>query len=384
MITLRKKRVFKVFITLVKTSCLFLFVSLDYKILQNSFAKENSHSIHLSPLKKIQSTNNDVAQPRSLKEERANHSRLKLSKNRHYNVDVLIIGHARSGTTFLGELFNQHRRIAYIYEPLVTVIELLQNNVLYEKEVQEYREKMTTTLGNFLTCNFTGNEGYLRKFVLHPFSYKSKFLQLKPTEKMLGNFSEVKKFYEKELCSFEHRAMKLLTGRLSNLSIFSLEETIRNAKKKNREVKIVHIVRDPRAVVYSWTDWKWIKDYPNTSFYQIVRRICGSLNKNLQLRKQRPKWMENHYKFIRYEDLVLAPKKLVKEIYDYLGIQLDERVFRWIDSRLKGPSQDDLKNAHSTKRNASITINRWKKNMTKKKRKAIERACLSALEQLNL
>lgn len=107
------------------------------------------------------------------------------------------------------------------------------------------------------------------------------------------------------------------------------------------------------------------------------------MHKNLQLRKQRSKWMENKYKFIRYEDLVLAPKTQVKEIYDFLGIRLDENVIRWIDTRLKKPSQDDLKNGHSTKRNANTTINKWKTNMSKEKREVIEKACSSALAQLN-
>lgn len=47
-------------------------------------------------------------------------------------VDVLIVGQARSGTTFLGELFNQHPHFAYIFEPLWAVTVVLQHNIFYD------------------------------------------------------------------------------------------------------------------------------------------------------------------------------------------------------------------------------------------------------------
>lgn len=146
------------------------------------------------------------------------------SKHKSNNVDVLLVGQARSGTTFLGELFNQHQRFAYVFEPLWTLAKLLKNNIFYEKEIQEYRKEISSTLESFLTCNFTGKEIYLRKLISkEAFFYHSKFLQTKAREKMQGNFSKAKTFYEKGLCSFEHRAIKILSGRISNVSLLSLK-----------------------------------------------------------------------------------------------------------------------------------------------------------------
>ena len=81
-------------------------------------------------------------------------------------LNVFILTHMSSGSTFLGNMFNLHPDVFYLYEPLneLRVVvhgdrrDLGEWNVLDEKAGEAYRTDFSNLLRNVFTCNFPGNE----------------------------------------------------------------------------------------------------------------------------------------------------------------------------------------------------------------------------------
>jgi len=80
------------------------------------------------------------------------------------------------------------------------------------------------------------------------------------------------------------------------------------------EVYIVHLIRDPRGVVYSWSKKK---DY---LYPQSLGRVSlGWLVTNLMVEYLKTK--DGKYCQIYYEDLVQNPKEVIKKVLNFVGLK---------------------------------------------------------------
>ena len=56
------------------------------------------------------------------------------TETRKGKTNILIISNARSGSSYLGQIFNHHPQVFYIYEPLITFqVTSVRNSSLYEQ-----------------------------------------------------------------------------------------------------------------------------------------------------------------------------------------------------------------------------------------------------------
>lgn len=302
------------------------------------------------------------------------------------DLDVTIVGQGRSGTTFIGELFNNHPEVFYVFEPLIFTAERLNLNIFYENETLEYKSKISSTMVSFLTCNFTSNEDTIRRLINSPFRYQSNALKKFAFDKNANKKSafELSINLSRVCKSYRHRVVKILSGRLSNVSIETLRDVVKESSSRQRQVKIIHLVRDPRAVAQSWIRNFWIKDSNDSQFIRNIKRMCEPIAKNLRLGDDLPNWLINRYKLIRYEKMVANPMETAKEIFKFVGIKMASEVKLWIDSRKRTPTKEELNDIHSTVRMVNSTINKWKVELSNYTRMVIEKACSNVLKRLHL
>jgi len=93
---------------------------------------------------------------------------------------------------------------------------------------------------------------------------------------------------------------------------------------KNIDLYIIHLVRDSRGVVYSWTKKKIRPEITNRKEYMprySVIRSAVSWNIVNKIALDLKKCKNVKYLLIRYEDLVLNIQKTLKKIYIFLGIE---------------------------------------------------------------
>lgn len=95
----------------------------------------------------------------------------------------------------------------------------------------------------------------------------------------------------------------------------------------NIDLRVVHLVRDSRAVVYSWQK-KMVKPevYWKTEYMDRPNPVGAAMNWNVtNMLTQSLRSRNTGYLFVRYEDLVEAPRTTLARIAHFAGSELDER-----------------------------------------------------------
>lgn len=88
------------------------------------------------------------------------------------------------------------------------------------------------------------------------------------------------------------------------------------------DVRIVHLVRDPRAVAFSWRRRKRWKDRPGQREmprYGVVYSMASWWARNLTAEAVRRRQPADHSITVRYEDLVRRPRDTIARIADLVG-----------------------------------------------------------------
>jgi hypothetical protein len=92
------------------------------------------------------------------------------------------------------------------------------------------------------------------------------------------------------------------------------------------DLRVVHLVRDSRAVVYSWQK-KMVKPevYWKTAYMDRPNPVSAALNWNVtNLLTQSFHHNGAAYLFVRYEDLVASPRSCLARIARFAGVECDE------------------------------------------------------------
>lgn len=142
-------------------------------------------------------------------------------------------------------------------------------------------------------------------------------------------------------------------------------------------MRFINLVRDPRAVVYSWVESNWIKNHSDQEFRGNVHKICDPIENNVRYGLiSAPSWLKNRFKVIRYEDLVVNTTKVARKLYRYAGIDWSIDVDKWISDHQMGLSNARVyKNPYSLFKNASFAINKWKTQASKEMIRLVEDVC---------
>jgi len=282
--------------------------------------------------------------------------------------NLIILSSGRGGSTFLGSLFDCNPHVMYCYEPLYAVAQKMfkVNLVRGDKEPKNYKETSIKVIDSFLDCNFSNvsNTTFSAFSRSHFHRGKSKALSKKYLPK-ISNTS-----LSKACNAYNYTVIKILSSRVPSKTIQTFKELF---QKRNRyDVKMVHLVRDPRAVVFSRIKLKWMKDHLSPGFHKNVQRICDPILRNVRLGLlYPPPWLKNRFKVVRYEDLTLNTLNTTQELYSFAGFDWSASVDEWIRALTKNTKQ---RGAYTVFRNASAAVDGWK-NAPEPLVRAVENIC---------
>lgn len=163
---------------------------------------------------------------------------------------------------------------------------------------------------------------------------------------------------------------------------------------KTRDIRVVHLVRDPRAIMASRR--QVFTSYENAKPYSVIKQcnyLCAHMKENIQQGdcfnnssedcsqfSTRGKW-KGKYLRLRFEDVSLNPLVVAQEIYDFLGIDFDPEVRKWIEENTKQKAgHTDL---FGTGRNSLAAVGRWKNLLTFDEVTVIQKRCEFVMRKLN-
>lgn len=296
---------------------------------------------------------------------------------------VILLTSYRSGSTFVGEIFNRHPDIFYHFEPLVAFDEsdnkgenaiyidpehrhqyVCQNpvekvdhiNRLFACKVPKWGWRSPDTV---LKTRFDGQVQKLTPMTTkgscagfgYCFRYKTKKLCNPPfcdtgatTEKECSKTCPwVKNDMAVETCE-KSKAVVLKIIRFCDgnllLPLFELYDNL----------AVIVQVRDPRGTFLSRVARN--PRHPPEEFLLSVKTTCESAVLNHHAYRSKP----DKFKIIRYEDVAYDPQTWARRIHEFAGIEFNQEVDDWIEENTNIQGL----NPYGSTRNSSKTAENWR------------------------
>ncbi|XP_030059281.1 carbohydrate sulfotransferase 3 [Microcaecilia unicolor] len=314
---------------------------------------------------------------------------------------VLLLATTRTGSSFVGEFFNQQNNIFYIFEPLWHVEKMVSfiagaanavgSAIVYRNVLQQLFLCNLHILENFIT---PPPEDHLT-----PFMFRRGSSQSLCEDPVCTPF--VKKVFEKYHCKNrqcgplnitlavkaclqkEHIALK--TVRLRQL------EFLRPLVEDPRlDMRIIQLVRDPRAVLASrmvafsakygiWKKWA-LEDAASMDEDEILKLKgnCENIRLSAELGLRQPSWLRGRYMLVRYEDIARFPLQKAREMYSFAGITITSQVEKWIAKNTQAPQ--DSSGIYSTQKNSSVQFEKWRFSVPFKLAQVVQNVCEPAMK----
>ncbi|KAK7072078.1 hypothetical protein SK128_024310 [Halocaridina rubra] len=282
------------------------------------------------------------------------------SKGKKVQIIMLVGSTARSGTSFLGELLAQFDNFLYLFEP-----ELYVRVATTEMLTEQYG---IPHLRDMINCRFTD------RFILWLKTRASSFNCFRHpiTKTNCRNWETCLTIPRlTEACQGEDiRILKVIRVRMSWMRTLLDDPHI--------DLKVIHLVRDPRGSLYSMAKYHLHKLEPG--YY------CPMIEEDIT---ETPKLMEKYpgkVMGLTYEQLCLDPMGKAKEIWRFLaGDRNAEMPSKWstyMETHMSRTSQNRKVPVYSTYRNTTEQYQAWRNDITDYALKEIEANCKGVLKLL--
>lgn len=307
-----------------------------------------------------------------------------LSRKTH----VLILATTRSGSSFVGQLFNQHFDVFYLFEPLYhvqyTLIPKLRS--LYDCDLYFLENYIKPQPVNHTTDRLF-RRGASKALCSPPVCESLGAVDLHLEEgdcvKKCGSLNLT---LATESCR-EHGHVAIKTVRVPEVS--DLRALVEDPRLN---LKVIQLVRDPRGILASrsetfrdtyrlWRIWDGTGRKPYNLDVTQLTTVCEDFWNSVSTGLNRPPWLKGKYMLVRYEDLARNPMKKTEEIYDFLGIPMDSNVERWIQNNTRG-DRSSSKHKYGTVRNSAATAEKWRFRLSYEIVAFTQHACQQVLAQL--
>ncbi|XP_072029898.1 carbohydrate sulfotransferase 1-like [Amphiura filiformis] len=291
-------------------------------------------------------------------------------------VRVIIVTQMRSGSSFTGELFNRNDDFVYYFEPLYEMRHKIQGkNANFDRFLR-------LPLLNLMKCDFRNMPiNWWRPRSRIPrndcrysraFQMSTSFCQLNRTIPSL-RYNPVRHVPDnvtklENMCN-RKKYVAIKTIRVVNISY--LRDVVEDPAL---DVRIIHLVRDPRAVFLSRKLVIGMMENPHKN----ISSSCPRLEQNIKYWLDTPDWLQKRYLLVRYEDLADRPLRIASDIYKFLGIQMSVSVKHWI----KQNTDHNAGNSFSRTRNSHSTSVKWRTALNMNEVDNIQSTCHNVMRLL--
>lgn len=297
---------------------------------------------------------------------------------------LFIAAHGRSGSTFLADIFNQHPRVFYVFEPLHGLI--ANQGKGYDQYALNFLHRISQC--DFSAGNATRDFGLFFRFYSRTLS-SPPFCKYGPTDPRWHSkyCIPIKQDDLENSCRKQHDTVvyKLILDRIPGRSIESLFGVCERA---GLTCKVIHLIRDIRPVVMSSKKvafFREINGKTKPSLRQYVYSHCEVTESNLQFAKTLHPSLRDRHMIVRYEDLAVQPLKFLDYLYNFAGLQVSERIRQWLVNTTQ-PSDNILKeqaqNPVSVVRNSFEILNKWRLVADTCDVNIIERYCRDVMKSM--
>lgn len=269
---------------------------------------------------------------------------------------VLVGGCPRSGTTFLGSLLGKHQRCLTIPEShfKIEIIKCYEKGYKLKEIINKVNKNWRFQIWDIPEIDFYEFEKYANN------SIESNVI------KNLLNFIIIS--YNKNLDNENNNFDLWIDHTPSNIKFFKRLNDIYN------NIKLIHIIRDGRAVSASVMPLDWGPNTIINSAHWWVENISFGLGVKLFLEKDK-------YLSIKYEDLVRNPEKVLRRICEFLNIEFCHEMIK--GDGFKKPNYTSQQHKLIGNKPDVSRINNWKQELTQREIEIFENITADLLSYFN-
>ncbi|XP_060110374.1 carbohydrate sulfotransferase 6 [Heteronotia binoei] len=313
---------------------------------------------------------------------------------------LLILSSWRSGSSFVGQLFSQHPDVFYLMEPAWHVWVTMSQN-----SAKVLHMAVRDLIRSVFKCDMSVFDAYMpwNRNLSHLFQWAvSRALCTEPACEHFPRTDITREGACKTLCGkYPFSKVEEACHTYSHIVIkevrfFDLRVLYPLLTDPSLNLKIIHLVRDPRAVVKSReqsvkalardngivlnTNGSQVED-PE---YRVLQEICRS---HVQIYEtatlKPPSFLKDRYLLIRFEDLVRDPLPEITAMYTFADLQLTPKLESWIYNITHGQGPSRKKEAFLiTSRDAVNVSQAWRNVLPFQKVQRVQEVCKGAIKIL--
>ena len=186
---------------------------------------------------------------------------------------------------------------------------------------------------------------------------------------------------------FSGTVVKVLPHRIPGGKLSSLLPVL-TYREVGVDIRLLHVVRDPRASINSRIKLGWFPEFNDTKFTKMVEDYCNVITDNIEFGQNLDDSLKHRYKLVFYRDIAAHPLNTAKEIFTFAGMDLDENTLKWIKattnlSNKTEANKANFKSPYSLVRNSKANIEKWRIESPPERTNAIEKICKPLLELID-
>ena len=146
---------------------------------------------------------------------------------------------------------------------------------------------------------------------------------------------------------------------------------------KYPNVKVIHLLRDPRGMFLSQTRARLIRKTPE----EFIKEYCTRIANDLDISKRILKGRNNNFKMLRYEDLAMNPFTEAERLYEFADMEFSDELRLYVN---RSTSQNrTVGSTYSTVRgNSTRTAFQWRDRINPLLLKYVNSHCDKVFKQL--
>ncbi|XP_062853122.1 carbohydrate sulfotransferase 7 [Trichomycterus rosablanca] len=321
----------------------------------------------------------------------------------------------RTGSSFLGELFNQHPDVFYLYEPMWNMWQ-----ALYPGDAGSLQGAVRDMMNSLFRCDFSvlrlyaGSANISTSFI---FGWKTnKVICSEPLcnaykrhEVGLVQGELCGKCAHRDIKELERECKKYPVVVIKDVRVLDLSVLVPLVRDPTLNLQIIQLFRDPRAVHNSRLKSKLalvresiqvLRSKKQTDKYKrllapgnrmnraesyvsgAMELICDSWLSDMLLVSSAPSWLRRNYLQIKYEDLVHHPVNELHRLYRFANLTTSPALEKFVTNMTRGHGYSSDRPFLISSRDAKEAIYAWRERLNVEQVTQVEAYCSEVMHQL--
>lgn len=346
----------------------------------------------------------------------------------------------RTGSSFLGELFNQHPDVFYLYEPMWHLWQ-----ALYPGDAESLQGALRDMLRSLFRCDFsvlrlytppgdparTPDSANLTTATL--FRWRTNKVICSPplcpgAARGRAEVGLVEDAACERTCppvalrALEAECRKYPVVVIKDVRLLDLGVLVPLLRDPGLNLKVVQLFRDPRAVHNSRLKSRQgllresiqvlrtrqrgdrfhrvllahgvgarpggqshaLPAAPRTDFFLTgaLEVICEAWLRDLLFARGAPAWLRRRYLRLRYEDLVREPRAQLRRLLSFAGLRVVAALDTFALNMTRGTAYGADRPFHLSARDAREAVHAWRERLSQEQVRQVEAACAPAMRLL--